>query len=200
MGLAWMGVYQPWWPSTLVFLLNAFNIVDGGIDPRIYILVGNMLLPLLFITWFMGATEMLFRKKRWLIVGIYAAITILMDIIIIYFIIVDYTFLAEISVVNADYNLLMMIYLLFLAGSISGTGILMGRESLLGEDPKLKAKGRFLISASVFYVFLALLDLGLVDSIPAILFITRSIMMVSSILFYFGFFLPKPLEKAFIKQ
>jgi hypothetical protein len=201
MGLAWMMVYQPWWPSTLVFILNVFNVVDGGIDPRLYILVGNVFLPILFIIWFMGITEMLFEAKRLLIVGIYAAITILMDIIILAFLFVDYTFLAsKIEIVNADYNVIMIIYLLFLAASIAWAGILMGRESLMSDEPQLKLKGKFLISASIFYVLLALLDVGLVDFIPALLFVTRSIMMLSSLLFYFGFFLPDPLKKLIIKE
>lgn len=200
-GLAWTGVYQPWYPSAAVFVLNIAGLVSGGISPAAYLLLGNILLPVTFVAWFWGVTEILAGSdiSRRLVVGFYAAVTISMDVVIVIFGTVDPSLLAHTGVVNADFEPLMIVYLLFLAASIAGSGALMGAESLRSSsEPRIRWKGRFLIAASICYAAVALLDVGLIDFLPQLLFFTRTVMILSSLLFYFGFFFPKTLEKALV--
>jgi hypothetical protein len=199
-GITWMAVYQPWWPGSLAFLLNVFGIIDGSIGAGNYILIASMFIPPAIFTWFMGVTEMLFKGKRNIIVGFYLVITILMSTFIVINVLVEPTNLGEIDIVNADYGLIMTLYMMFINGSIAVSGILMGRESLKSEIPQINLKGKFLIGASICYFLGGLLDVGLIESFPWFIFISRTILMSGSVLFYLGFLLPKFLEKLLIKE
>ncbi|TFF87808.1 MAG: hypothetical protein EU550_02550 [Promethearchaeota archaeon] len=80
------------------------------------------------------------------------------------------------------------------------SGILMGRASLKSNIPQIKLKGKFLIMASVCYFLGGLLDVGLIESIPWFIFVSRTILMSGSVLFFLGFILPKPIERLLIKE
>lgn len=199
-GLAWIAVYQPWWPGTFAFLVNIFGIVDGSIGAGLYILIATMAIPPACFAWFMGVTEMLFEGKRNMLVGLYVLGTALMSIFIIAWVIVDPTFLGEIYIVNSDYGLIMTTYFMFINVSVAVTCALMGRGSIRSKIPQVQLRGKFLIAASVCYFLGGVLDVGLIESIPWIIFISRSILMSGSVLFYLGFLLPKFLEKILLKE
>ena len=200
-GFAWMGIYQPWWPSAFVFLLNIFGVVNGGIDLGIYILIGTMFLPFTAFAWFFGVTEMLLKEKKKLIVGIYVAITVLMDILIASLVFTGNSdTLGTIDIIDADYGIILIVYYLFMDVSVATTGILMGRKSLQSEIPQIRLKGKFLIAAPVCYILGGLLDVGLINFIPELIILTRSILMLGSLLFYLGFLLPRPIEELFLKK
>jgi hypothetical protein len=198
-GLAWMGAYQPWWPSAVSFVLGVFNI-SHGLDPILYIAIGNVLIPLTVFLWFMGTTELIFSKRKKLIVGIYTTISILMDIYIIYFLINDYTVLGHLAgFSDMEYGFLMSLYLMFINITIAISGILMGRESLRSNEKEIKTKGKCLIAASICYVLGGLLDVGVFSLIPPALVISRSILIMGSFLFYMGFLLPEFIKKRLLK-
>jgi hypothetical protein len=200
-GFAWMGIYQPWWPSAFVFLLNVFGIVNGGIDPGLYILIGTMFLPFTAFAWFNGVSEMLFKEKKKIIIGIYVAITVSMDILIATLIALGNTsVLGTIDIVDADYDTILIVYYLFMDVSVATTGILMGVKSLQSKIPQIQLKGKFLIAAPICYILGGLLDVGLIDFLPSLIIMTRSILMLGSLLFYLGFLLPKPLETFLLKE
>ncbi|TFF87152.1 MAG: hypothetical protein EU549_05290 [Promethearchaeota archaeon] len=199
-GFAWMAIYQPWWSGTFVFLMNIFNIVNGAVNPGLYILIGTMFIPVTSFSWFMGITEMLFQKYRKLIVGFYVCVSVLMDILIATLIFMGFSDqLAHIEIVDADYRSFMIIYLMFINSSVAITCFLIGRISIKSQLPQVKLRGKFLIAASICYFLGGLLDVGLIEFIPELLIITRSILMLGSVLFYLGFLLPKRLEKWFLK-
>jgi hypothetical protein len=201
-GLAWMAVYQPWWPGTLAFLLNVFNLIEGGIGAELYILIATMYIPPAIFFWFMGVTEMIFEGKRNIIVGIYLIITSLMSVLIIALLLIDPKILGTVGVVNSDYGVIMTLYLMFINVSAAVTCGLMGRGSLKSKLPQMRLRGKFLIGASICYVLGGLLDVGLIkyESFRWIIIFSRTILMSGSILFYLGFLLPKFLEKLLIKE
>jgi len=199
-GLAWTAIYQPWWPGTLAFILNLFGIINGSIGIELYVLIATMAIPPTAFAWFMGVTEMIYEGKRSIIVGLYLIGTSLMSIFIIACIIVDPTILGSVGIVNSDYNLIMTIYLMIINLSVAISGALMGRGSLKSKIPQVQLRGKFLIAASICYFLGGLLDVGLIESFEWIIFISRSILMSGSVLFYLGFLLPKPLEKLLLKE
>lgn len=195
-GFAWMGIYQPWWPGTLAFLLNGLGFIDGPLDPlAIYPLVGTMFIPVTATAWFLGFTSMMFKKRRKLIVGFYAILTAVMDVVILILVMVDLGLVGEFQVVNADYGLLLTVYYMFINVSVAIPCALMGRESMKSELPEVRVRGHFLLAAALCYFLGGLLDVGLIEAIPWFIFITRTILMAGSVLFYLGFLLPEPLEK-----
>ncbi len=192
-GLAWMGVYQPWWPSALAFVLALFNIEVGLV---LYIFIGNIFISLSVFLWFMGFTELILSKRKKLIVGIYTAITILMDIYIIYFLFNDYAVIGQFEgFADIKYEPLMSIYLMFINISLAVSVSIMGRESLKSNEKDLKTKGKCLIAASICYFLGGILDVGVFSMIPPALMISRSILISGSILFYMGFLLPEFIRK-----
>ena len=192
-GLAWMGVYQPWWPSALAFVLALFNIEIG---PILYIFIGNVFIPLSAFLWFMGFTELILSKRKKLIVGIYTAITLLMDIYIIYFLFNDYTVLGQFEgFADIEYEPLMSIYLMFINISLAVSVSIMGRESLKSNEKDIKTRGKCLIAASICYFLGGFLDVGVFPMIPPALMISRSILISGSILFYIGYLLPEFIKK-----
>jgi hypothetical protein len=84
--------------------------------------------------------------------------------------------------------------------SVATTGILMGWQSVKSEIPQIQLKGKFLMAAPICYILGGLLDVGLIDFIPQLIIVTRSILMLGSLLFYLGFLLPKPLEDFLLKK
>lgn len=199
-GLAWTAVYQPWWPGTLAFLLNVFGIINGSIGAVLYILIATMAIPATSFAWFMGVTEMIYEGRRSVIVGLYLIGTSLMSLFIIACLIVDPTILGSVGVVNSDYGIIMTIYLMVVNLSVAISGALMGRGSLKSKIPQVQLRGKFLIAASVCYFLGGLLDVGLIESFPWIIFLSRTILMSGSLLFYLGFLLPKPLEQLLLKE
>jgi hypothetical protein len=193
-GLGWMGIFQPWYPSAVVFVLSIFNITEG-IDPRIYMLIGNIGIPVTGFLWFMGITELVYKNKRIFIVGSIVSFTIVADIIIGYFLLTDYGSLGKIvGILNAEYEIMMVIYLMIVNILVAISGILLGRESLHSENSIIQWRGKLIISASICYSVGAFLDSGAVSIFPELVLVTRLILILSSFLFYFGFLMPKFIE------
>ena len=70
----------------------------------------------------------------------------------------------------------------------------------MSTNVQIYSNGKFIIAASVCYFLGGFLDVGLIESIPWIIFISRSISMSGSVLFYFVFLFPKSLEKLLLKE
>jgi hypothetical protein len=148
----------------------------------------------------MGVTEMLFEGKRNLLVGIYVIGTSLMSIFIIAWVIVDPTFLGTVGVVNSDYGIIMTLYFMIINISVALTCGIMGWVSSKSKIPQVQLRGKFLIGASICYFLGGFLDVGLIESFKWIIFISRTILMSGSVLFYLGFLLPNFLKKMLIKE
>jgi hypothetical protein len=70
------------------------------------------------------------------------------------------------------------------------SGILIARQSIRSEKPEIKLKGKFLLIAFILFVIGAFADAVLLLTVIT-LPIIRIILISSSVLFYFGFILPK---------
>jgi hypothetical protein len=79
------------------------------------------------------------------------------------------------------------------------TGILFTRNSLKSEDPKLRLKGKFLITAFICFTIGAIFDAG-VNMDVLTLVVIRAILITSSILYYMGFLLPDKVAQWLIKE
>ncbi|TXT67437.1 MAG: conserved membrane protein of unknown function [Promethearchaeota archaeon] len=194
-GLAWMAIYQPWWPSTLDFLFVVFTETQR-LDPRLYIFFGSFFIPVTGTFWLMGITELIIKKRQKLILGFYLAITIIVDIYILTFLSIDYTAIGDYAGIgNFEYEPLMAVYLMFINITVAVSGIMLGRESLKSSEKDINMRGKLLISASVCYILGGFLDVGVFSLIPPALIISRVILILGSFLFYMGFLLPNFIKK-----
>lgn len=84
------------------------------------------------------------------------------------------------------------------------TGLLFAAQTLRSESSEIKLKGRLLMLAFICFaiggffdtIFSILLDIPIEVLMP----IARTIMIASSILFYFGYTLPGWLKRLFLKE
>ncbi|TXT58734.1 MAG: conserved membrane protein of unknown function [Promethearchaeota archaeon] len=194
-GLIWIGIYHPWWSSSLSFLLAIF--FDTTLSLELYFIFALSLSPFFLVVWFLAFGDMVYPKYKKTLVVLIAVITGLYEIYLIYNVIFDVNVIGDFTATfDVHYNSISMIYLIFIVLILLITGILFSRESLKSDNPEIKLKGKFLLSAWVLWSIGAILDSAIPLFIITLL-ITRLILITSSILFYIGFLLPNFVKKRF---
>jgi hypothetical protein len=194
-GLIWIGIYHPWWSSSLSFLLVLFG--GESLSLGLYFLFALSLTPFFLILWMLAFNDMVLQKYRNLSIILIAVITGLYEIYLIYNVIFDVNVIGDFTAIfDVHYNSISMIYLIFIVLLLLITGILFSRESLKSDNLEIKLKGKFLFLAWVLWSIGAVLD-SVVPLFIVTLFITRLILITSSILFYIGFLLPNFIKKRF---
>jgi len=194
-GLAYIGFYSPWWPSGISFLL----VITTGqpLSELMYLIIGNVIIPILIILWILGLTEMIYQDKRKILIIIYSTICGVVEIIFIYILMTDYTILAEFTgIFDVTFNRIWLIYLLFINFTVAITGLLFARDSLKSDEREVRFKGKILIIAFLTYPICGLIDGGLeLNEIGVI--IIRSLLMFEAVIFYIRFFVPRFIRKLF---
>jgi len=197
-GILWIGIYHPWWSSSLSFLLVLF--ADIKLSLELYFLFALSLIPIILPIWLLAFTDMVFQKYKTVLIVILTGISVLFDIYLVLNVIFNNVkaigdFSAD-SIFDVQYNSISMIYLIFIVLLLLITGSLFARESMQSGNAEIKLKGKFLLSAWIFWAVGAILDSAIPLFIPTLL-ITRIILITSSILFYIGFLLPNFIKKRF---
>ena len=194
-GLAYTGFYCAWWPSGISFL--SVLITGQPLSKLMYIIIGNVFIPIFMLLWLLGLTEMIYEDKRKILLILYSAICGVVEIILIYIILADYTILAEFTgVFDVTYNRIWLIYLLFINFTITITGLIFARDSLKSDEREVRFKGKILIIAFLSYPICGIIDGGVeLNEIGVI--IIRSLLMFGAVMFYIGFFVPRFVRKLF---
>jgi len=194
LGIAWIGAYQPWWPAAISFI--SILVTEQGLTAPFYIIIGSLFIPIFLISFILGVTEMIMEGRRNQLLIIYSIIMIIAEILIIYYLVTDYT---RIGILARDFDMeyerIMSAYLLFINLTIVIMGILFSRQSLRSDIPDVRLKGKILITAFVAYFIGAFLDAGIFSLTATTLIIARIILITGSILFYVGFILPDFIKK-----
>jgi len=197
-GATWIFISEPWWPSSLSFLVALTNEV--GISAQLYFLIGNVFIPLAIILWLLAFTEFLYTEKRKIILLVFAAFGIIFEILLFLFLLLNPDLIGQLNPpVDVTYESFILVYLIFFLMIVIITGVLFARLSLKSDDPEVKLKGKLLIMAYVFFTIGAILD----SSIPLIeitIIITRLLLIISAFLWYSGFILPQWLKKLLLKK
>jgi len=198
-GITWIGVFSPWWPSTISFLVAL--ITGTGLTPTMYFFIGFFASPLVITVWIVAFTSFKFKKQQKVIVGIYLIIGIAFEIYLLFtlFVANDPAQIGTLTgVCDTTYRGIAMYFSIFIVITMLVTGVLFGLASRKSENPEIRLKGMFLIIAFVSWVIGALLDAALpLDFIS--LTIARIILISSALEFYCGFLLPNIVKKIFLK-
>ncbi|HEY0089297.1 MAG TPA: hypothetical protein VGB37_10660 [Candidatus Lokiarchaeia archaeon] len=198
LGIGWALLSSPWWPSSISFLI--FLITNRGLDLRLYLLLGNVLVPLFSMLIIISLTNLRFKKNKKYIVSIFGVIGVLFEIYFLYFLINDPNILGELhGIVDIEFNIIIKIYLASMTIVILIAGMLISKESLRSEKSDIRLKGQFLFLAFVLSCIGAFADATLPLTLLTIL-IVRLILITGSIMFYLGFLLPKWLKKLILKE
>jgi len=197
-GATWILISEPWWPSSLSFLVSLSNGV--GLTPSLYFLIGNTLIPLAIILWLLAFTDFLFTEKRKMILLIFIIIGIIFEVIFYTFLFINPVLIGTSnSPVDVSYSFFIIIFLVFFVLTVVISGLLFARLSLKSDDPEVKLKGKLLVIAFIAFFVGALLDSSISLNEVGIIFV-RLILIASAIFWYGGFLLPHWMKKLFLKQ
>ncbi|TFG08489.1 MAG: hypothetical protein EU539_02055 [Promethearchaeota archaeon] len=197
-GITWIGLFSPWWPSSIAFILALFT--GRGLGAQEYILIGNIVAPVMLLIWIIAFTDLKFKEQQKIIIGIYIIIGVLYEVFFLYFLVTNPSSLGELSgILDVTYRGLVLYFAIFIVINMFITGVLFGHDSLNSPNPETKLKGYFLIAAFISWCIGAVMDAALpLNTIT--LTIARLILISSAVEFYFGFILPDFIKKYFIKQ
>ncbi|MHA1885721.1 MAG: hypothetical protein ACXAAI_03625 [Promethearchaeota archaeon] len=197
-GITWVLIASPWWPSSLSFLVALSNGI--GITPEAYFLIGNLFAPFTIIVWLLAFTEFLYTNKRKLILLVFSIFGLIFEILFLTFLFLDTNFIGVLNPpVDVNYKSFIMIFLIAFLLIIVVTGFLFANLSLKSDNPEVKLKGKLLIIAYITFSIGALLD----SSIPlneALIIITRLILILSAFCWYGGFIMPRWMKKYLLRK
>ena len=197
-GTTWILISEPWWPSSLSFLISLSN--GSGLLPEVYFIIGNVLVPLAIALWLLAFTDFLFTEKRKMILSIFTIIGIIFEIIFFTLLSIDPILIGNLNPpVDASYNFFIMIFLFIFILIVVISGLLFARLSLKSDDPEVKLKGKLLVIAYIAFFIGALLDSSIRLNELGVIFV-RLILIASAIFWYGGFLLPHWMKKLFLKQ
>ena len=197
-GVTWILISEPWWPSSLSFIIAINDKV--GLSENLYFLIGNIFIPITIIIWLIAFTEFLYTEKRKLILMIFPLYGIVFEILFFVFLSINPDLIGELNPpVDVNYKSFIMISLISFLLIVVITGFMFANLSLKSDDPEVRLKGKLLIFAFISFSVGALLD----SSIPLIaplIIITRLILILSALAWYGGFILPRWMRKIFLKN
>ncbi len=197
-GATWIFISEPWWPSSLSFLIALINGV--GIPEGVYFLIGNLFIPLAIVFWLLAFTEFLYSEKRKIILSTFVIIGTIFEILFFTFLFINQSLIGNLNgPVDVNYKSFIMVFLVIFLLIVVITGFLFANLSLKSEDPEVKLKGKLLIIAYITFSVGALLDASVPFS-EATIIIIRLILILSAICWYGGFLLPKWMKKLLLKS
>ncbi len=197
-GISWMGICSPWWPSSISFLLV---LISGrGLSTQMYFLIGNSLIPIFILIWLTAFNKLRYNGKQKKIIIIYALYGIIFEIIFFNLLFNDYNSIGELKgYTDVEYKYFVMGYLLSIVLTIFVTGIIFVKASLKSEDPEIKLKGKLLLIGLLSWVIGALMDAAIPLNLIT-LPIIRILLISSSIMFLGGWILPTWMKNLFLKE
>ncbi|MFX0147173.1 MAG: hypothetical protein ACFE8E_05445 [Candidatus Hodarchaeota archaeon] len=200
-GIILLTLISSWYASSSSFIVAIFNDGIGYMEiPQIYFIIGIVPLPIVTYIWTVALTELLYQNRKKLLRIVFLSLGILVEIIFFILLFIDPKLVGQVNnPIDAEYDLFITIYQLFLVSYMLFTGIQFGRESLKDENPEINLKGKLLIAAFISFVTGAILEILSSLSI-IIMIIARIILISSSIEFYGGFMLPDWMKKLLLRN
>ena len=198
MGFAWLLLACPWWPSSTSFILAL--ITGNGLPVQPYIFIGNICMPLITVLLATAYAELKYQKKVKNVAIIMIILTIPFEIYLVYFIIADVSQLGILhGIVDIEYVGFLRYYMIGQVILGVTIGILIAFDNIRSDDPELRWKGIFLLAAFIAFPLGALTD-AILPLTVIIVIIFRSVMVLSSVLFYFAFLLPNWMKRLLIRE
>ncbi|MHA1149966.1 MAG: hypothetical protein ACTSR8_17145 [Promethearchaeota archaeon] len=197
-GLTWIGICSPWWPSTVSFLV--ILITGEGISLQLFLFLGNFFIPIALLFWIIAFTNLLYKDKQKQIIVIFGSISALYEIVFLIFLFTNPTFLGTpAGATDVKTGPLVTIYQIFLLIVTLITGIVFSQESIKSPNKEIRLKGKLLMAAFLSFVIGAIMDVF--SNISLIILIAgRIILILAAIEFYGGFLLPRWLKELLIRN
>ncbi|MFX1393655.1 MAG: hypothetical protein ACFFAH_08775 [Promethearchaeota archaeon] len=192
-GLAWFGISEPWWPSSIGFLVALFN--DTGLSIEVYLILNNAFLPFFLTLWLIIMSDLIKIGKKTLIITIHILISIILEILMFYYLITNPPMVGvKLSPVDVDFGPIAQVFLIYNLSIFLITGFLFAIKTFKLDEPEPKLRGKFLIIAFILFIIGAVMEM--IITFP----INRIIILSCAIIFYVGFIMPEWIKKHFLKE
>ena len=199
-GIVWIGLAEPWYGSAISFLYTL--ITQNTLPLQLYLLASNIGIPIFVFLWIVALTDLLNldpRKKKAIQI-IFAIYGIIIEILLIYSIIFIPNSLGELSgLVDITYKGWLRYYLLSVLVILLVAAILFARDHFKSEHRDIRFRGLFILLGFVFFVVGSTLDTA-IELNTITLPITRTIVIIGSIIFCIGFLMPEKLKQYFLRK
>ena len=197
-GLTWLIICETYWPVAISFIM--VMLINETLTDLQYFFIGAFLIPLGLLSWLVVFTDLVYKSKQKIILGLAAITGIVWEIFYLYFLFTNPSLIVvRVSLVDGEYISFALYYFLMVLGTFLITGLIFAKKSLGSEDPSLRLKGKLLIGAFITFSVGIALD-GLTSLNLITITIYRILVILAAFFFYSGFFLPAWLEKLMLKK
>ncbi|MGV9199385.1 MAG: hypothetical protein ACOC4M_11260 [Promethearchaeia archaeon] len=197
-GISWTGLMNGWWPSALSFL--SVLITNQSLPPIPYFLIGNLVLPWFLLIWIMAFNDFLSIQRKNIVLVVFILFALLYDGLLLYNIFTTPANIGELTnAVDVQYKGIISLLLLLVLIIVCITGLLFAKHSLKSEQKVSKLRGKFIAIAFISWTVGAIADSAFTLNFIT-LPIVRILLISSSIEFYIGIIMPKPIKKIFVKK
>ncbi|HUW89498.1 MAG TPA: hypothetical protein VMV43_03165 [Candidatus Nanopelagicaceae bacterium] len=199
-GITWILLASPYWSDVLQFITTM--IFGFQIPTNLYYFLANAFIALIYVTWIIALTKILFTKQKKILRTIFFLTALIFETIFLIVFFIDANLIGDQkSAFVVEWTLWVQIYLLISIAILLITGFLLARTSLKSDEAELRIKGMFLLIAFICFTVATVIDVIGADSPTEItILLARTFLIVSSLCFYIGFILPKFVKKMFVKQ
>lgn len=194
-GITWILMTAPWYPSTITFITSLFTPTLIGMYP--IMVIGNIILPFVLITWITAFTDLIPRYK-----GKQKIVVLITTICIGIYLVLFFIFLGlepsligeELGKADVQNGIYVTAFQLISLLVVIITGTIFSKESLVRDNREVRTKGKFLLIAFWSLAIGAILDVFSNFHI-SLLIVARIILITSAFEFYCGFILPPGVKK-----
>lgn len=191
--LTWIGLASPWSGPAINFVLIVF--FNTMLSLEVYLMFGNAFLPVFLLFWIIVFTDLFYKEKKLIILGLFSILLVIYEIYFFYFLFTDISMIATYDGPFAvKYAMTFMLFNVIFAAIFLICGVLFALLSLKLDDPVIKLRGKILLIAFISYTVAALLD----SITTSFVFITRIILICCALEFYLAFIMPNWFKKFFI--
>lgn len=196
-GLTYFFLLSPYWGGAISFI--GVLVANYALNIEVYLFLTGAFLPIALVSWIYSVATLIYKNYKKILVLTYIIISIIFEILLIYFLITDYTIVGESTTkINQIGNEFLLIFQVLTIISMEATGIHFSILSIKSPDPKVKLKGKILLTAWLLILVSSALDAILITD-ALLMLIIRVILVTGVIFYYLGFFLPEGLAERIIK-
>ena len=183
---------SPWWPSSISYILALFGLY---LEDVIYGFLLYGIITFDFLLWLYVFTGALYKEKQKMIMILGTIYTIIAEIIIISFCIIDVKglIMERENLIDISFRLALIIIAGINTSLFMITFIIFARDGLKSPNPETRLKGKLALVFIVFFGFGTLLD-GFLEGIQYAL-IARIALILGVIFLYMVFELPEWLKR-----
>lgn len=197
-GLAWIGISNPWLPDAISFLMIIF--FQTNLTPELSFIIGYALLPFFILCWLIAFTDLLYPESQKKILTVLILFIISFEIMLFYFLITNPDLIGIfVRPFQIRWSVFMQLYLFAFILITVISGVMFARMSIKSQNPEVSLKGKLIFAAFISFTVASFIE-AFFHLDPLTVVITRSILISSSIEFYLGFILPKWFRSLFLKR